>query len=96
MQLIANLENFLALKNQPFEVVFANGVVKAELREVTTRGKDPTATRDLFSLYFHTGPVGVMPQGTYLMRHAGQGECDIFLVPIAGDADGVTYEAVFS
>ena len=96
MQLIANLENFLVLKNQPFEIVFADGVVKTELQEVTARGKDPTQTRDLFSLYFHTGPIGIIPQGTYLVRHAEQGECHIFLVPIAGNADGVTYEAVFS
>ncbi|HZB44399.1 MAG TPA: hypothetical protein VE360_04120 [Pyrinomonadaceae bacterium] len=49
-----------------------------------------------FSLYFR-GPADVpLPQRIYRVEHAAMGEMDIFLVPVARDADGFRYEAVFS
>ena len=51
--------------------------------------------RTPFSLFF-LGPV-LLPQQIYRLTHDGFGEpLDIFLVPIARDASGFTYEAVFT
>ena len=52
-------------------------------------------TRTPFSLFF-LAPV-LLPQQIYRLTHEGFAEpLDIFLVPIAGDASGFTYEAVFT
>ena len=49
-----------------------------------------------FSLVFR-GPAGaILPQATYRLDHGTIGSFDIFLVPIAQDAGGVRYEAVFT
>ena len=49
-----------------------------------------------FSLYFR-GPGDVLlPQHIYRLEHEAMGEMDIFLVPVARDAEGFRYEAVFS
>ena len=51
--------------------------------------------RTPFSLFFQ-GPV-LLPQQIYRLTHDGFAEpLDIFLVPIAQDASGFTYEAVFT
>ena len=48
-----------------------------------------------FSLFF-LAPV-LLPQQIYRLTHEGFGEpLDVFLVPVAGDASGYTYEAVFT
>jgi hypothetical protein len=52
-------------------------------------------SRTPFSLYF-LAPV-LLPQRIYRLTHEGFAEpLDIFLVPIARDADGFTHEAVFT
>ena len=96
VELISSLAKFQSLKNEPFEIKLVDAILEAKLSDVVMRGKDPAGARDLYSLYFQTGPVGILPQGTYLLRHAKEGECLIFLVPVAGNADGATYEAVFN
>ena len=51
--------------------------------------------RTPFSLFF-LAPV-LLPQQIYRLTHDGFAESlDVFLVPIAGDAGGFTYEAVFT
>jgi Domain of unknown function (DUF6916) len=52
--------------------------------------------RDPFRLVF-LGPADpILPQRTYRLRHEALGTLDIFLVPIARDASGTTYEAIFA
>ena len=52
-------------------------------------------TRTPFSLFF-LAPV-LLPQQIYRMTHDGFAEpLDIFLVPVARNASGFTYEAVFT
>ena len=52
-------------------------------------------TRTPFSLFF-LAPI-LLPQQIYRLTHDGFAEpLDIFLVPIARDAGGFTYEAVFT
>ena len=49
-----------------------------------------------FSIEFRGPASSVLPQATYRLEHHGMGALDIFLVPIAADAEGVRYEAVFT
>jgi hypothetical protein len=72
--------------------------VELELDEVKPFPNLTHSRNDLerFSLYFY-GPGGLyLPQAIYHMEHERMGEMDIFLVPIAQDARGFRYEAVFS
>jgi hypothetical protein len=53
--------------------------------------------RNPFSLYFDGPREPFLPQAIYRLRHEAFGEpLDIFLVPVAGNAAGYTYEAVFT
>jgi hypothetical protein len=49
-----------------------------------------------FSLVFRGPPEPLLAQAIYPLRHAGLGLLEIFLVPIARDDGGATYQAVFS
>ena len=49
-----------------------------------------------FELIFRGPADPILPQATYRMSHATLGSLDIFIVPIARDADTTTYQAVFS
>jgi hypothetical protein len=54
--------------------------------------------RPPFRLGF-TGAPPLLPQGIYSLTHAAstlETPLDIFLVPIAGNANGFTYEAIFN
>lgn len=56
----------------------------------------PGDSRTPFSLMFTSATETVAPQGIRPLRHAELGELSLFLVPIAQDAAGVRYQAVFS
>jgi hypothetical protein len=59
-------------------------------------GRARPGARDGFSLRF-TGPrEPPLEQRLYTLQHATLGELLLFLVPIAQDANGRTYEAVFT
>lgn len=60
--------------------------------ELQTSGGD----RETFSLVFR-GPLDPsLPQRIYAMEHSQLGLLSIFIVPIARQADGMRYEAVFN
>lgn len=71
------------------------------LRRLSTTGEKvrvPDALRaEPFSMVFR-GPLDVrLPQATYRMTHESAAEpLDIFVVPVSRDADGLTYQAIFS
>lgn len=48
-----------------------------------------------FSVFFQ-GPGTYLRQGIYHLEHQEMGELDLFLVPVAGDQKGYSYEAVFN
>jgi hypothetical protein len=59
-------------------------------------GSRPPGGRAPFSLVF-LGPMApVLPQRIYPLESPSLGRLEIFLVPIATDAGGVKYEAVFN
>lgn len=71
-----------------------------ELKLVEIRGESnglpKVAGQESFALYF-TGPdSSFLPQRSYPMRHEQLGDLEIFLVPIAKEADGYRYEAIFN
>jgi hypothetical protein len=55
-----------------------------------------TLEREPFSLVFRGPREPVLPQRTYPLSHQELGRLEIFLVPIAQDADGTRYQAIFS
>lgn len=76
--------------------------VEAELEAVEPGGAQAAdaaraaGRREPFSLVFR-GPVEpVLPQRIYRLEHPELGELELFLVPVAQDADGTRYEAVFA
>ena len=52
--------------------------------------------RDPFSLIFVGPGEPMLPQAIYALTHADLGVLEIFVVPIAGDAEGVRYQAIFT
>jgi hypothetical protein len=66
-----------------------------ELIEVAEVGGG-AALRRPFSLVFRGGPSPPLPQRIYRVEHEELGAIEIFLVPIARDERGMTYEAVFT
>lgn len=68
--------------------------LRLETAEVAAGAAAGTA-RVPFSLVFVGPPVPALEQAMHVLRHDGLGELELFLVPIAADADGRRYEAVF-
>jgi hypothetical protein len=56
----------------------------------------PKGLRPPFSLIFVAEDPRVLPQRLYRMAHDGLGEVTIFLVPLAKNESGVTYQATFN
>jgi hypothetical protein len=85
---------FKAQVGTSFELVAGSERFRMRLASCEGRGSDERFEQ--FSLLF-TAPAGApLQQGSYEVEHPALGNLPLFLVPIAGGADGVTYEAVFS
>jgi hypothetical protein len=56
----------------------------------------PGIGRAPFSVTFLNRTQRVLPQSTYRLLHDELGAFELFIVPIARDAEGVRYEAVFT
>ena len=91
-------EAFEACLNRVF--VLIDGDYRDELDLVSVDripGADVTGERrEAFSLVFRGRNRTVLPQRIYRLENDQLGELEIFIVPIAQDDDGVSYEAVFS
>ncbi|MGE5466645.1 MAG: DUF6916 family protein [Ignavibacteria bacterium] len=88
-------QDFLPLLGERFDLALADGVMPLRLVEVTPPARIPGG-RDQFSLIFKSGEQRAVPQGTYALDHAHAGGLALFIVPVARDADGVSYQAVFA
>jgi hypothetical protein len=74
------------------------GRLELELLEARAVGGDraPGNDRRPFSLLFR-GPVEpLLPQRIYRLEHDTVGPLEIFIVPVARDAAGTHYEAIFA
>lgn len=74
--------------------------VAFELVEVTDLSEVaqnvPEGQRTPFSLVFRAPAEPALSQGIRPLAHDELGELDLFVVPIAREADGMRYQAVFS
>jgi hypothetical protein len=68
-----------------------------ELIETRALPMPPFQGRAPFSLIFSGPARPILPQRIYALAHRGAAQAlEIFLVPIAADAGGARYEAVFT
>lgn len=90
------LSDFSAHLGESFRVQFdSRPDLELVLAEATPLGT-LSATRQAFSLVFR-GPGGLyLPQRIYRLEHPALGELEIFLVPLAPDAQGSRFEAIFT
>ena len=86
---------FLPLVGQKFQIGPGRGA-PVVLREVTDLGPSArSGAEDQFSLIFANGKAGpVIPQGTYSIAHARQGQISLFIVPVGRDEAVQQYQAV--
>lgn len=72
--------------------------VDLELVEVKAYASKPTEQDGMerFSLFFIGPDKPLLQQQTYSLEHEQMGGLDLFLVPVAQDAGGLRYEAVFN
>lgn len=90
-------EIFEPMTGAVFEVQLGEGqTLPLELSAVRGNGLQGMAKREQFSLHFRGPASPALVQRIYHLEHAQFGGLDIFLVPIARDAAGMTYEAVFT
>lgn len=68
--------------------------VELELVEAKDLGSTPR--QEQFSLLFRGPLEPFLPQHIYQVQHDQLGDLTLFLVPVAGEPYGFTYEAVFS
>lgn len=72
------------------------GTLDLTLTKVQGNGLRGRADREQFSLHFEGPADPLLPQKIYHLENADAGAMDLFLVPVAKDEEGVTYEAVFT
>jgi hypothetical protein len=72
----------------------SGGPFEIELIEVAHGA--PLEGTERFSLVFRGALDFTLPQSIYRLEHERLGAFDLFLVPIAREADGFRYEAVFN
>jgi hypothetical protein len=69
--------------------------VELELAEARSAGDWPGG-REPFRLLFRGPRDPLLPQSIYRLEHAGLGALEIFVVPVARDAERTSYEAIFT
>jgi hypothetical protein len=91
------VETFQALLHDGFRLRPGDGsALTLRLTEATSAGGgSATATRAPFSILFQGPAQPVLVQRIYLLDHPALGEFELFLVPLAADGGGTTYQAVF-
>ncbi len=89
-----NSKIFAAQLHTHFKVLFGNEPpVTLELAEVNERQTPPEV--ELFFLVFRGPRAPRLEQKTHHFEHAALGAFDLFITAIAGDEQGISYEAVF-
>ena len=86
------IHDFLPHLHTIFKVEHSEGD-RLELTEATD---DSNVQLEQFSLIFIGKPSPCLQQGLYRLTHPQIPNCELFLVPIGPDPDGMRYQAVFS
>ena len=94
-------ETFEERKGETFRLTDPSGEATSEGVELTLKNVGGTglrgkAPREQFSLHFDGPKEPLLPQRIYHLENDAMGEIDLFLVPVAQDEEGTTYEAVFT
>jgi hypothetical protein len=91
-------ESFSPHLNSTFELGLGESGMELTLAQATKQPVQafPGMMREPFSLIFRSGSPVVLPQRIYPFRHTEMGKLDIFIVPVARDAQGIVYQAVFN
>lgn len=95
---VLKIEDFQPLHDQDFTLHFADEQFTLKLAEVTASRNfhpDPNM-RPPFALLFKCADPRILPQQMHDMHCDSLGALLIFLVPVGGDANGISYEAVFN
>ena len=97
MQLLS-IQSFAGAANQSFGLSVGEAEMPVTLIEVKPLPVQPYPgmMREPFSLLFRSESQIVLPQRQYRLKNEQMGALDIFLVPIARDAQGIIYQAVFN
>ncbi len=93
-----SLEVFSARLGEPFRVHLDDGAL-LELRLAAADGLGEAMLpggRVPFSIRFGGPSQPILPQRIYALTHERLGRLELFLVPLAPDATGTRYEAVFT
>jgi hypothetical protein len=92
-------EDFADCLHTSFQVVedyAAAGEPVCELELIEVSEEKHTPRQEMFSVVFYGPDQRFLPQRTYRLKHEDLGELEIFLVPVARDAAGYQYQAVFN
>jgi hypothetical protein len=89
------LTDFSDLLQHPFPVSAGGARLVMTLTGATAVSGGIPGGRTPFSLTFRGPAQPLLPQAMYDVEHPVHGVIAIFIVPIAADAGGATYEAVF-
>ena len=87
--------DFAALVGERFTVVQNEGDLGLELvnvRPLPRHGR----REEPFALLFRGPRQPQLPQRIHVLAHVSTGQLSVFLVPVAGTADAIEYEAVFN
>ena len=87
-------ETFQPLIGSSFVIAGSDDAL--ELVEANALGSGPSGSRDPFSLLFLRRSNAVLLDDTYTLTHPALGSFEMFIVPVAQDAEGVRYEAIFN
>jgi hypothetical protein len=82
--------------NATFQILDKTSPVVVETRLVDVHEGHSSETHEQFSLLFRGPAEPQLAQCTYEIRHNTIGTFELFLVPIAADANHTSYEAVFN
>jgi hypothetical protein len=88
-------EDFSSRVGERFEAQAGDARVGMTLTEATPL-KQGIRDAGCFRLEWRGDPSPLLPQGMYPMRAPGGEVHEIFIVPIACDAQGARYEAIFN
>ncbi len=91
------IDTFSGRIGERFRVRFeAETPVEVELAAAQALGSAEGAGRAPFSIVFRGPQEPIYEQRIYPVEHDELGSFELFLVPIASDASGARYEAVFT
>jgi hypothetical protein len=93
------VEDFQCRLGEEFSLAYEPGgemMCTLKLMEATARVNAPSASRQPFSLLFTGAAEPALHQGTYWFSSANFAEEGIFIVPVAGNSQQRTYQAIFA